>query len=282
VDKKVVVEKVDGIYTDNVVAYDARLKKCASTDCWGLNFSVSDSVKLPDYRTHVFPLYENTEMTDDERSALVREGIRFDVTARRIVDPGERLKGKVLVTQGTYRHVGSALAEGRPALYNKKKREVREEQKRQREENARLMDRGDEKVKGKPVRSRAKANTAMIKTAAMGLMYKGRLQKRPDQPWKAEDGNPAWRFEVMTKGIAGMDTNRQYKVTIKRVCECTCKEYEAMLRRKGPFVWCKHIYAIMQKVLKFKASDALMRQVAFNLAELKEIFERQPDLKGLE
>jgi hypothetical protein len=101
VDKKVVVEKVDGIYTDNVVAYDARLKKCASTDCWGLNFSVSDSVKLPDHRTHVFPLYENTEMTDDERSALVREGIRFDITARRIVDPGERLKGKVLVTQGT-------------------------------------------------------------------------------------------------------------------------------------------------------------------------------------
>jgi hypothetical protein len=101
VDKKVVVEKVDGIYTDNVVAYDARLKKCASTDYWGLNFSVSDSVKLPDHRTHVFPLYENTEMTDDERSALVREGIRFDITARRIVDPGERLKGKVLVTQGT-------------------------------------------------------------------------------------------------------------------------------------------------------------------------------------
>jgi hypothetical protein len=158
---------------------------------------------------------------------------------------------------------------------------VREEQKRQREENARLMDRGDEKVKGKPVRSRAKANTAMTKTAAMGLMYKGRLQKRPDQTWKAEDGNPAWRFEVMTKWIAGMDTNRQYKVTIKRVCACTCKEYEAMLRRKGPFVWCKHIYVIMQKVLKFNASDALMRQVAFNLAELKEIFERQPDLKGL-
>jgi hypothetical protein len=102
----------------------------------------------------------------------------------------------------------------------------------------------------------------------MGFMYKGRLQKRPDQTWKAEDGNPAWRFEVMTKGIAGMDTNRQYKVTIKRVCECTCKEYEAMLRRKGPFMWCKHIYAIMQKVLKFKASDALMRQVAFTLAEL--------------
>jgi hypothetical protein len=277
VDKKVVVEKVDGIYTDNVVAYDARLKKCASTDCWGLNFSVLDSVKLPDYRTHVFPLYENTEMTDDERSALVREGIRFDVTPRRIVDSGERLKGKVLVTQGTYRHVGSAPAEGRPALDNKKKGEVREEQKRQREENARLMDRGDEKVKRKPVRSRAKA-----KTAAIRLMYKGKLQKRPDQTWKAEDGNPAWRFEVMTKGIAGMDTNMQYKVTIKRVCECTCKEYEAMLRRKGPFVWCKHIYAIMQKVLKFKASNALMRQVAFNLAELKEIFERQPDLKGLE
>jgi hypothetical protein len=48
VDKKVVMERVDGSYTDNVVAYDARLKKCASTDCWGLNFSVLESVKLPD------------------------------------------------------------------------------------------------------------------------------------------------------------------------------------------------------------------------------------------
>jgi hypothetical protein len=282
VDKKVVVEKVDGVYTDNVVAYDARLKKCASTDCWGLNFSVLDNVELPDYKTHVFSLYENTEMMDDERSALVSEGIRFDVRARRIVDPDERLKGRVLVTQGTYRHVGLAPAKGRPALDNKKKGEVREEQKRQREENARLMDRGDEKVKGKAVRSRAKANTAMTKAAAMWLMYKGRLQKRAEQAWKAEDGNPAWRFQMMTKGIAGMDTNMQYKVTIKRVCKCTCKEYEAMLRRKGPFVWCKHIYAIMQKVLKFKASDALMRQMAFNLAELKEIFEREPDIKGLE
>jgi hypothetical protein len=226
-------------------------------------------------------LYENTVMTDDERSALMREGIRFDETARRIVDPGEQLKGKVLVTQVTYRHLGSAPAEGRSALNNKKKGEVRVEQRRQREENARLMDKGDEKVKGKQVRSRAKANTAMTKMAAVGMMYKGRLQLRPDQTWKAEDENPAWRFEVLTKGIAGMDTNKKYKVTIKRVCECTCKEYEAMLRRKGPFVWCKHIYAIMQKVLKFKASDALMRQVAFNLAELKEIYVREPDLKGL-
>jgi hypothetical protein len=152
---------------------------------------VSDKVELPDYKTHVFPLYKNTKMTDDERSALVSEGIRFDVRARRIVDPGERLKGRVLVTQGTYRHVELAPAEGRPALDKKKKGEVREEQKRQREENARLMDMGDEKVKGKAVRSRAKANTAMTKTATMGLMYKGRLQKRPDQKWKAKDGNPA-------------------------------------------------------------------------------------------
>jgi hypothetical protein len=146
VEKKVVVEKVDGVYTDNVVAYNAWLKKCASTDCWGLNFVVLDKVELPDYKTHVFPLYENTEMTDDKRSALVSEGIRFDVRARRIVDPGERLKGRVLVTQGTYRHVELAPAEGRSALDNKKKGEVREEQKRQREENARWMDRGDEIV----------------------------------------------------------------------------------------------------------------------------------------
>jgi hypothetical protein len=128
VDKKVVVEKVDGVYTDNVVAYNARLKKCASTDCWELNFSMLDNVELPDYKTHVFPLYENTKMTDDERSALVSEGIGFDVRARRIVDPGERLKGRVLVTQGTYRHVGPAPAKGRPDLDNKKKGEVREEQ----------------------------------------------------------------------------------------------------------------------------------------------------------
>jgi hypothetical protein len=122
------------------------------------------------------------------------------------------------------------------------RRVLREEQKKEREKKERLMDRGDERVKGKQVRSRGKANAAMTKAAALGLMYRGSIQRLPKKVWRGENERPPeWKFEVMTKGIAGMDTNRQYKVTIKRVCKCTCKEYEAMLVRKGPFVWCKHI-----------------------------------------
>jgi hypothetical protein len=122
----------------------------------------------------------------------------------------------------------------------------------------------------------------MTKAAALGLMYKGSIQRLPEKVWRGENERPAWKFEVMSKGIAEMDTNRQYKVTIKRVCECTCKKYEAMLVRKGPFVWCKHIYAIMQKVLKFKASEVLMRQVAFNTAEMMKIWVKEADLTGLD
>jgi hypothetical protein len=101
VDKKVAMERVGGRLTGNVVAYDARLKKCVSTECWGLNFSVSDSVKLPDYNKHVFPLYEHTVLTVNERVMLREEGIQYSEKARTISDPGHRLKGKVLVKQDT-------------------------------------------------------------------------------------------------------------------------------------------------------------------------------------
>jgi hypothetical protein len=149
VDKKVAMERVDRRLTGNVVAYDARLNKCVSTECWGLNFSVSDSMKLPDYNKHVFrPLYKHTILTVNERVTLREEGIQYSEKEGTISDPGQRLKGKVLVTQDTRRHVGLAPTEGRPALDNEKKGVLREEQRKEREKKERLMDRGDERVKG--------------------------------------------------------------------------------------------------------------------------------------
>jgi hypothetical protein len=72
------------------------------------------------------------------------------------------------------------------------------------------------------------------------------------------------------------------KVSIKRVCECTCEDYEKIIGRQSQaFVWCKHIYAIMQKVLKFNRNNSLMKQIALNKKELTTIFNRTPDLTGL-
>jgi hypothetical protein len=71
-------------------------------------------------------------------------------------------------------------------------------------------------------------------------------------------------------------------VSIKRVCECTSEDYGKMMGRQSQaFVWCKHIYAIMQKVLKFNPNDSLMRQIALKKEELATIFNRTPDPTGL-
>jgi hypothetical protein len=65
--------------------------------------------------------------------------------------------------------------------------------------------------------------------------------------------------------MSGEDTFTRRKVSIKRVCECTCEDYEKMMGRQSQaFVWCKHIHAIMQKVLKFNPNDSLMKQIALN------------------
>jgi hypothetical protein len=83
-------------------------------------------------------------------------------------------------------------------------------------------------------------------------------------------------------GMSGKDTFTRRKVSIKRVCECTCEDYEKMMeRQKEAFVWCKHIYVIMQKVLKVNPNNSLMKHIALNKKELTTIFNRTPDLTGL-
>jgi hypothetical protein len=82
-----------GRATGKVEAYDCGLKKCASTSCWGLNLSMSDKVSLPKYKDHVFPLFENTTLTQSEKDALTAEGIKFDEEARKLRDPGIALWG---------------------------------------------------------------------------------------------------------------------------------------------------------------------------------------------
>jgi hypothetical protein len=91
------------------------MKKCASTSCWGLNLSVSDKVSLPKYKDHVFPLFENTTLTQSERDALTAKGIKYDEDARKLRDPGRSLLGSVYVG-GEHRRVGQMPAEGLEVL----------------------------------------------------------------------------------------------------------------------------------------------------------------------
>jgi hypothetical protein len=46
------------------VGYCARIKKCASRDCWELGLSVSGRETLLNPDTHVFPLFEGTTLMD--------------------------------------------------------------------------------------------------------------------------------------------------------------------------------------------------------------------------
>jgi hypothetical protein len=82
-----------GRATGKVEAYDCRMKKCASTSCRELHLSVSDKVSLLKYKDHVFPLFENTTLTQSERDALTAEGIKFDEEARKLRDSGKALSG---------------------------------------------------------------------------------------------------------------------------------------------------------------------------------------------
>ena len=134
-------------------------------------------------------------------------------------------------------------------------------------------------MRGKKVRARSGAGKSMQDEAAKGLLYKANIVRQELRP----EPVPEWRFVIRSKGLAGEDTGREYTVTLKRVISCTCRPYRDMMRRTTtPFVYCKHIYAIMQKVLKFNANDVEMCQIALNLEELETIFSRVPDLSGLE
>lgn len=269
-----------GRATGKVEAYDCRMKKCASTSCWGLNLSVSDKVSLPKYKDHVFPLFENTTLTQSERDALTAEGIKFDEEARKLRDPGRALSGKVFVG-GEYRHVGQMPAEGLEVLDRKRKGELREKKRRKKAEDAERLDRGEGLVKGKRVKNRNNLTVAMKKAAVRGMMYRGKVLSN-ERKWNNDGTDAVWSFEIRTSGMSGKDTFTRRKVSIKRVCECTCEDYEKMMGRQSQaFVWCKHIYAIMQKVLKFNPNDSLMKQIALNKEELTTIFNRTPDLTGL-
>lgn len=272
-------EKEDNRPTGRLLAYDARLKKCASTECWGLNFSVSESVVLPDYKTHVFPLFEHMDLTKDEIAALTAEGLKFSPSIRRLQDPGERLKGVTKMGRSGSRHVGQSPVDGVGGRDTKKKGEVRDQKKKNKEEEMLRKDRGTELVRGKRVRARSCMGKLMQDEAAKGLLYKGTIVRQELRP----EPVPEWRFVIRSKGLAGADTDGEYTVTLRRVMSCTCKPDRDMMKRTTTsFVYCKHIYAIMQKVLKFNANDNEMCQVVLNLEELETIFSRIPDLSGLE
>jgi hypothetical protein len=163
-----------GRATGKVEAYACRMKKCASTSCWGLNLSVSNKVSLPKYKDHVFPLFENTTLTQSERDALTAEGIKFDKEARKLRDPGRAFSEKVFVG-GEYRHVGQMPAEGLEVLDRKRKGELREKKRRKKVEDAERLDRGEGLVKGKRVKNRNNLTVAMKKAAVRGMMYRGKV-----------------------------------------------------------------------------------------------------------
>jgi hypothetical protein len=269
-----------GRATGKVGAYDCRMKKCASTSCWGLNLSVSNKVYLLKYKDHVFPLFENTTLTQSERDALPAEGIKFDEEARKLRDPGRALSGKIFMG-GEYWHVGQMLAEGLEVLDRKRKGELREKKRRKKAEDAERLDRGEGLVKGKRVKNMNNLTVAMKKAAIRGMMYRGKVLSN-ERKWNNDRTDAVWSSEIRTSGMSGKDTFTWRKVSIKRVCECTCEDYKKMMERQSQaFIWCKHIYAIMQKVLKINPNDSLMKQIALNKEELTTIFNRTADLTSL-
>jgi hypothetical protein len=263
------------------LGYCARIKKCASRDCWELGLSVSAREQLPDPDTHVFPLFEGTTLSEADRRELRRERIRFDESLPRLQDPRGALAGIVKFGGGLVRSVGAAPAEGNGAEGDKKPGgEKREKQRRERDEERALLDRGSELLKGKPVRNRKEMTAAMRDSCAKGALYKGELlseERRTD-----EGGDERWDFTVETKGLDGSDTGRTYNVSIGRLCKCSCNSFEKMMAdRSVGFTWCKHIYAVIMRVLRVDRHEPLMTAMRFNKAEMKSLFSKVPDLQGL-
>ena len=238
---------------------------------------------MPDYSKHTFPLFEHTQLTAEEVKAIRAEGIKFSVALQRLVDPGNRLSGKVVVQAGvTSRYPGQAPVAGQGAPGDTKKKGVALDVRRKEKEVEYIWkDRGVGLVKGKKVRARTHMSKQMQIEAAKGLAYRGVLER--EEKLYIDGPYPKWDFWVNTKGMAGADTAKQYKVTLQRVCECTCKAFDRMKKKQStPYVWCKHIYAILQKVLKFDANEGLMTQMAWNLEELETVIARKPDMLGLQ
>jgi hypothetical protein len=76
------------------VGYCARIKKCASRDCWELGLTMSGRETLPNPDTHGFFRFEGTTLMDEDRAMLRRENIRFDERLKKLKDPGDALKRK--------------------------------------------------------------------------------------------------------------------------------------------------------------------------------------------
>ncbi|GAQ85956.1 hypothetical protein KFL_002620220 [Klebsormidium nitens] len=249
------------------VAYCGRLKKCASRTCWGLNYSIAAEEVLPNPDTHVFPLFEGTELTGGDRAKLKEARVLYDESLPKLKDPGAALPCKSLkLGPKTFRNAGIGPAEGNEEDRRGSWAGVRSKQQAEKEEKRQMLNRGDGLVKGRPVGNRTKATKQMKDNLVRGCVYKGTVVAEAMGVDAA--GDPTRKFMIKATGLAGADTDKLYEVVLKRVCECDCAGYKRMMAdNRKPFAWCKHIYAIMIKVLGFGRHDPLLLAVAFNKAE---------------
>ena len=263
------------------VGYCGRIKKCASRKCWGLGLSVSADEALPNPNDHEFPLFEGTQLTANEKAKLRQENIQFNESLPKLKDPGLALPPRrIALGQNLFRSIGLPPAEGKDED-RKPAGEVRAKQQAEKVEKRALLHRGDGLVKGRQVRNRNEMTKAMRDNTAYGIVLKGRVES--ERTGLDAEGEPERRFLVKVKGLAGSDTDKTHEVVIKRVCECSCTWYRRMMddRRSG-LVWCKHIYAILIKVLGFNRHDPLLKAVAFNKAEWMQIMSKPANVKALE
>jgi hypothetical protein len=104
---------------------------------------VSGRETLPNPDTHVFPLFEGTTLSEEDKAMLRRENIRFDERLHKLKDPGNALKRKVHFGNGLSRSVGLAPAGGHGGEGDKKPGgEKREKQRKGKEEARRCWTEG--------------------------------------------------------------------------------------------------------------------------------------------
>jgi hypothetical protein len=249
---------------------------------WELGLSVSGRKTLPNPDTHVFPLFEGTTLSEEDRGMLKRENIRFDKRLKKLKDPGDALKRKAHFGNGLSMLVGLASVGGNGGEGDKKPGgEKREKQRKEKEEAAELLDMGKELLKGNPVKNKKEMSARMREACAKGLLYKGEvvnLDKSQD-----EGGEERWDSTVSTLGLDGSDTGRRHDVSIGRLCKCSCLAYEKMRddRTVGFTSWCKHIYAVLLRLLRVDRDAPVMTAMRFNKAESKILFSKVPNLRGL-
>ena len=197
-------------------------------------------------------------MSEADRRELRRERIRFDDSKPRLQDPRGALTGNVKFGEKVVRSVGAAPAVGNGAEEDKKPGGEREKQRRERDEERALLDRGSELLKGKPVRNRKEMTAAMRDSCAKGAVYRGELlseERRTD-----EGGDERWDFTVETKGL-----NNQRRTDVQHwsigelmqmLVQLVGKDSSVADRSVG-FSWCKHIYAVIMRVLRVDRQRAV-------------------------